>query len=198
MKQSLRFLHGIIDVLGWVCVAALMLMIANVFIDVFVRYVLVDLMKTLDMYMWYDTHLSWLGGIGMQELEWHWFSAMFMLGLGYTMREDGHVRVDVFYDRFSDKTKSIINIVGTLLFTIPFCGLVAYYCWDFFIHSYQSGESTGDPGSLPRLWPAKLILPVSFFFVILSAFEIVLKETLRLRGEDLSFLASETKEDNKS
>ncbi|MEO0443628.1 MAG: TRAP transporter small permease subunit, partial [Pseudomonadota bacterium] len=173
----------------------------NVFSDVFVRYVVVDALKAMDLYLWYDANLSWLGGVGMQELEWHWFSVMFLFGLGYTLREDGHVRVDVFYDNFPRKTQAWINIIGALLFTIPLCMVIIFgdgivgQGFDFeagsrdaaigyFLESWESEENIGDPGSLPRLWPVKLVLPVSFAFLLLSCFAVVLKEILVLRGEE--------------
>jgi TRAP-type mannitol/chloroaromatic compound transport system permease small subunit len=180
MKPVLNFINKIIDVVGWICVFAMLLMIVNVFIDVFVRYVVVDAFKAVDLYLWYDKNLSWLGGVGMQELEWHWFSVMFLLGLSYTLREDGHVRVDVFYDNFSRRTQAWINILGTLIFTIPFCILVVHFSWDFFVESYMNQENRGDPGSLPRLWPVKFFLPVSFALLILSAIAVILKESLVL------------------
>jgi TRAP-type mannitol/chloroaromatic compound transport system permease small subunit len=178
MKTTLLFLNKIIDIVGWICVVALMLMIINVFIDVFVRYVVIDMVKYFDIYLWYDEHFSWLGGIGMQELEWHWFSVMFLMGLGYTLRENGHVRVDVIYDTFAEKKKSWINIIGALVFAIPFCSLMVYDGWDFFLTSFISEENKGDPGSLPRLWPGKLIIPVAFAFLILSLIAVMIKEYL--------------------
>lgn len=183
MKFTLHCLNKIIDAVGWVCVIALLLMIFNVFIDVFIRYVIVDILVYLDAYSWYNKHLSWLGGIPMQELEWHWFSIMFLLGLGYTLRENGHVRVDVFYDRFSERTKSWVNIIGALIFTLPFCLLIAYYSSEFFWNSFISGENIGNPGSLPRLWPIKLILPLAFLFLVLSTFAVILKEILALSSD---------------
>ncbi len=183
MKSTLRFLNKIIDAVGWICVIALLLMIVNVFIDVFVRYVVIDVVKYFDIYLWYDKHFSWLGGIGMQELEWHWFSIMFLMGLGYTLRENGHVRVDVVYDTFAERKKSWINLIGAVIFAIPFCLLVVYYGWDFFLESFNNQENKGDPGSLPRLWPVKLIIPVSFAFLILSAIAVMIKEYLTLTGQ---------------
>lgn len=178
MKSTLRFLNKIIDVVGWICVAALLLMIVNVFIDVFVRYVVIDMVKYFDIYLWYDKHFAWLGGIGMQELEWHWFSVMFLMGLGYTLRENGHVRVDVLYDTLSQKKKSWINLIGSIIFALPFCSLIVFYGWDFFMSAFESQENKGDPGSLPRLWPIKLIIPVSFAFLMLSIVAVMIKEYL--------------------
>jgi TRAP-type mannitol/chloroaromatic compound transport system permease small subunit len=178
MKSTLRFLNKIIDVVGWICVVALLLMIVNVFIDVFVRYVVIDMVKYFDIYLWYDKHFAWLGGIGMQELEWHWFSVMFLMGLGYTLRENGHVRVDVLYDTLSQKKKSWINLIGSVVFALPFCVLITYYGWDFFMSAFESQENKGDPGSLPRLWPIKLVIPVAFAFLILSIIAVMIKEYL--------------------
>jgi len=183
MKTTLNLLNRIIDIVGWICVIAMLLMVVNVFIDVFVRYVVIEAVKSLDLYLWYDKHFSWLGGIGMQELEWHWFSVMFLFGLGYTLRENGHVRVDVLYDNFSTNTKAWINIIGALIFTIPFSILIVYYGWDFFLASFASGENKGDPGSLPRLWPIKLTISVAFVILILSAITVILEESLVLTGK---------------
>ena len=183
MKFLLDKINTLLDMIGWVCVMALLLMIANVFIDVFVRYIVIDLTKAIHVYQWYDSNLGWLGGIGMQELEKHWFSLMFLFGLSYTLKENAHVRVDVFYDKFSRKTQAIINIVGAMIFTIPFSILVLDYGWDFFAASFASGENKGDPGSLPRLWPFKLMIPIAFLLLILSAVSVILSEALVLKGE---------------
>ncbi len=183
MKAILKVLNKIIDIVGWICVVAMLLMVVNVFIDVFVRYVVVEVMKSLDLYLWYDANLYWLGGVGMQELEWHWFSVMFLFGLGYTLRENGHVRVDVFYDNFHRNTQAWINIVGALIFTIPFSILIIHYGWDFFLESWMNEENKGDPGSLPRLWPIKFTIFSSFIILILSAITVILEESLVLAGK---------------
>ncbi|MGH1485666.1 MAG: TRAP transporter small permease subunit [Cellvibrionaceae bacterium] len=184
MKSVLHFLNKIIDIVGWICVIAMLLMVLNVFIDVFVRYIVVGTLVYFDAYLWYDKYFSWLGGVGMQELEWHWFSIMFLMGLGYTLRENGHVRVDVFYDNFPRRTQSWINIIGAIVFALPFCILVTHYSWGFFEESFINQENRGDPGSLPRLWPVKLVLPLAFGFLILSAVAVILKESLVLAGSD--------------
>ncbi|WP_291722950.1 TRAP transporter small permease subunit, partial [Bernardetia sp.] len=60
----------------------------------------------------------------LSELEWHIFSFFFLVGAAYTLKDDKHVRVDVFYARFSEKNKALINLFGTLFFLIPFCIIV--------------------------------------------------------------------------
>ena len=179
MKPILRILNRIIDASGYVCVAALLFMVANIFIDVLVRYVVFDVFRHLQWIAaidWFNENVAWLGSVGMQELEWHFFSAIFLLGLGYTLRDNAHVRVDVLYEGFSRTTQAWINIVGGLVFTLPFALLIVYYGADFFYESFESMENKGDPGSLPRLWPGKLLIPTAFIFLILSVITVMLSE----------------------
>jgi len=98
MKFFLNLLKTLIDAIGGLCSIVMMLMVLNVFYDVVMRYFFNDV------------------SIAMQELEWHLFAVMFMFGIGYTLKEDGHVRVDIIYDQMSKKTQAIINLVGSLLF----------------------------------------------------------------------------------
>lgn len=179
MKTLVDVLNKIIDVSGYICIAALLLMIINVFLGVFVRYVVfgsLQYFQWITAIDWYNEHLSWLGGVGMQELEWYFFSVMFLLGLGYPLRDNGHVRVDVLYDNVSRTTQAWVNIIGGLIFAIPFSILMFYFSFAFFYDSFQSMENRGDPGSLPRLWPVKLVLPIAFVFFILSVIAVMLKE----------------------
>lgn len=186
MKKLLACLNKIIDAIGYLCVVVLLLMILNVFIDVFIRYVVFGLLQHFQWIAaldWFNENISWLGGIGMQEMEWHLFSVMFLLGLGYTLKENGHVRVDVLYDKFSPTTQAWINIIGGLVFALPFSLLILYYGSGFFYESYVSMENKGDPGSLPRLWPIKLVIPVAFAFLILSIVTVILTQWQVIRSE---------------
>lgn len=185
MKQVLFAINKVINLSSYICIAALFLMVVNIFINVLVRYVVFGLFQDwgwIDVIDWYNAHLPWLGGVGMQELEWHFFSAIFLLGLGFTLRDNGHVRVDVFYDRFSRKTQAWINILGGLVFALPFSLLILYFGYDFFFESYESMENKGDPGSLPRLWPGKLLIVMAFFFLVLSIVAVILSEVLVIKN----------------
>ena len=165
MNKAITVLQRIINGVGALCAVLLLLMILNVFYDVIMRYLFNNV------------------SIGMQELEWHLFSAMFLLGIGYALNEDAHVRVDVFYDRFSARTKAMINIIGIVLFLIPFSLLVIHFADDFVYESFQLGERSGDPGGLPYRWLIKSVIPLSFMFLILSGVCFVLKQIQVLRGE---------------
>ena len=121
--------------------------------------------------------------VAVQELEWHLFAIMFLLGAAYTLRDDGHVRVDLFYSRFSPKTQAIINLTGTLLFLIPFSIMVIYTSYGFVMNSFAIGEKSPDPGGLPARYILKAVIPVSFILLLIEAFAIVSKSILILANK---------------
>lgn len=132
--------------------ALLLLTIINVFLDVVLRYVFNNTL------------------IGLQELEWHLFSGLFLLGIAYTLQNNAHVRMDVFYDKFSPKKQAVINIVGFIIFIIPISVLIAYDGFGFAYESYLLGEQSGDPGGLKYRFIIKSVIPISFILVIISGF----------------------------
>lgn len=156
MNTSLKFIGKIIDALGNFCSVLMLLMIANVFYDVIMRYFFNDV------------------SIGMQELEWHLFAGMFMFGIAYTLKEDAHVRVDIFYDVMTTRKKSLVNIFGSLVFALPITLLILYFSFDYTYEAYQMGEGSGDPGGLPHRWIVRSVIPVSSFFLILAIFHVLL------------------------
>lgn len=164
MNASLKFITKIIDALGLFCSLLMLLMIANVFYDVIMRYFFNDV------------------SIGMQELEWHLFAAMFMFGIAYTLKEDAHVRVDIFYDAMSAKKQAIINIFGSLTFALPITLLILYFSYDYAFEAYEMGEGSGDPGGLPHRWIVRSVIPLSSVFLVLSIFHMVLSNIQILRG----------------
>jgi TRAP-type mannitol/chloroaromatic compound transport system permease small subunit len=90
-----------------------LLTIFNVFLDVLLRYAFNN------------------SSIALQEMEWHLFSAMFLLGISYTLQKDAHVRVDIFYTKFSPQKQALTNLIGFALCILPISLLVAYYGIDF-------------------------------------------------------------------
>ncbi|WP_369820688.1 TRAP transporter small permease subunit [Oleiphilus sp. HI0125] len=149
---------------GFVACILMLLMLLNVFYDVVMRYVFNDV------------------SIGMQELEWHLFAAVFLLGTPYAMQRDGHVRVDIFYEGWSDQRKAIVNLVGALIFIFPFVALVTYYGASFAHDAYSIGEGSGDPGGLPYRWIIKSLIPISFIFIGIAALGMMTKAILVLKG----------------
>ncbi|XAW88584.1 TRAP transporter small permease subunit [Vibrio sp. CDRSL-10 TSBA] len=151
-----RLFNRISDFWGWVSSILFILLVLNVVYDVVMRYVFNDV------------------SIAFQELEWHLFSAVFLLGIPYTVKAGGHVRVDIIYERLSHKAQAVVDIAGTLLFLLPFCLLVAYFGIDFAKESFELGETSGDPGGLPSRWIIKAIIPLSFLFMAISGLGLIL------------------------
>ncbi len=158
MNFSLKIIGKIIDTLGNFCSLLMVLMILNVFYDVIMRYFFNDV------------------SIGMQELEWHLFAAMFMFGIAYTLKEDDHVRVDIFYDAMSKRKQAFINIFGALVFALPITILIGYYSIDYTIEAYTMGEGSADPGGLPHRWIVRSVIPLSSVFLMLSIIHVVLSQ----------------------
>ena len=113
--------------------------------------------------------------IYLDELQWHLFSLVFLLGAAYALKHDRHVRVDVFYQRFSPKGQAWINLLGTLLFLVPFCLLVVRQSWVFAERAYLTNESSADPGGLPARYLIKGALVVGFVLLLLQALSVILR-----------------------
>ena len=107
------------------------------------------------------------------ELEWHLFGIIFLISAAYTFQQDGHVRVDVFYDRFSAKTKAWVNVVGTLFLLFPFCGIVFLESLSFVNSSFQLQETSPQPGGLPARWLIKSAIPVGLLLLLLQGISLI-------------------------
>ena len=116
------------------------------------------------------------GSIALQELEWHLFDVVIMLGIAYTLQRSAHVRVDIFYDQYSDRTRHLINIFGALFFILPFSLLIIYVGFDFVVISFDQMEASSDPGGLSYRFLVKSLLPLAFVLLIVQTLSEVYKE----------------------
>ena len=107
--------------------------------------------------------------VALQEMEWHLFSVIILLGLSYSLSEEGHVRVDILYTGFSEKKKAIVNMIGVILFILPLSLLIAYGSINFVEKSFIFMEQSGDPGGLPFRFIIKGLIPTSFVILILMS-----------------------------
>ena len=108
------------------------------------------------------------------EAQWYMFDLVFFLGAAYVLKHDEHVRVDLFYNQYSPKTKALINLLGTALFLIPFCVLVIIFSWDTVLYSWLDLEVSPDPGGLPR-YPIKTLIPIGFILLIFQGISEIIK-----------------------
>jgi TRAP-type mannitol/chloroaromatic compound transport system permease small subunit len=154
-------------ILGNVAGLLFILLLFNVFYDVVARYVFNSV------------------SIGMQEMEWHLYASMFLLGVSYGIATEGHVRVDVIYERLSPKRRAIIDLTGSIVLLIPFTLMVAWYGIDFTWQAYDIDEGSGDPGGLPNRWIIKGVIPFSFLAMAISGIGMMLRSINTLRGYHL-------------
>jgi TRAP-type mannitol/chloroaromatic compound transport system permease small subunit len=122
-----------------------------------------------------------LNSNGFIELQWYLFSLVFLLGAAYTLKHNAHVRVDVLYGRLSAKGKAWINLLGTLLFLIPFCVLMLWTAWPAVQESWSLREMSSDPGGLPR-YPIKTVIPIAFMFLLVQGVAMLIRQVAILRG----------------
>lgn len=111
----------------------------------------------------------------LQEGAWHLFGLIFLLGAAYTLKYDRHVRVDVFYTRFSPRLQAGINILGTLLFLIPFSVVIMWTAFPFIANSYSIGETSPEAGGLPARYLLKAAIPLGFAMLILQSIALMIK-----------------------
>ena len=166
-------INRVSEFLGKFTAVLFLLLLLNVFYDVVMRYVFNDV------------------SIGMQEMEWHLFATIFMLGIPYTLYKEGHVRVDIIYDNLTPRKQAWIDLLGTLFLLIPFTLLVSKYGIDFMLESYELGERSGDPGGLPYRWIIKGMISFAFTFIFISGVGLLLKSINTLRRSDTNAQAKQ-------
>jgi TRAP-type mannitol/chloroaromatic compound transport system permease small subunit len=146
-----KFFDRFSNLMGWIAGVLNLLMLVNVFYDAITRYL-------------FNT-----GSIALQEMEWHLFAMVFLFGMAYCLKEDGHVRVDLLYDHFPPRWKAVVNIGGTLLLLLPLSMLIIEGSLWYVKEAYTIGEISGDPGGLGQRWLIKAVIPASFVFLIISS-----------------------------
>lgn len=110
------------------------------------------------------------GSVALQELEWHLFAIIIMLGASFTLKHDGHVRVDLLYasSRLSDQQRAYIDIFGSVFFLLPFAGLIVWTSIPFAYDAFVYSEISPDPGGLHYRWLLKASIPLGFTLLALQ------------------------------
>lgn len=156
-----RINEGVGQAVSWLTTVLMLLVVA----DVISRYL-------------FNTSKAWT-----IELEWHLFALIFLLGAGYAFKHDRHVRVDLFYTRFSKRDQALVNLVGGLIFLVPWCLLVIYSSWGYAMQSYRIGEGSPDPGGLPLLYPIKFSIAIGITLLLLQGIANIIQSYLTLRNQ---------------
>ena len=168
LRQIAGLIDGLNDKLGIVIRWLTLLMVLTGAISAVVRYFARSQQWTLNL-------------TPATEAQWYFFSVIFLLGAAYGVNHDVHVRVDVMYERVSDKVRAAIDMAGTILFLVPFSILMLYVSFPAVRVSWQIKEMSPDPGGLPR-YPIKALILVSFTLLLLQAFSQLVKQADVLLG----------------
>ncbi|MBK8183480.1 MAG: TRAP transporter small permease subunit [Candidatus Competibacteraceae bacterium] len=122
------------------------------------------------------------GSNALLESQWFMFGLVFLFCSAWTLREGGHVRIDILSSRLSSTARIWIDILGSLLFLLPVCLLIVLDSWNFFLIAYQTNDGSANPGGL-LWWPIKLAIPVAFILLSLQGVSEIIKNLAVLTGD---------------
>ncbi|MCX7660827.1 MAG: TRAP transporter small permease subunit [Caldimonas manganoxidans] len=115
------------------------------------------------------------------EIQWYLFAAVFMLGVGYVLLHNAHVRIDFISSRLSKRTNAIIDIFAMVVFIIPLSVILIKLSWPLFVNAWHSGEMSQNAGGLVR-WPVYLLVPTGFAILLAQAVSELIKRVAFLTG----------------
>lgn len=109
------------------------------------------------------------------ELEWHISAVIFLIGASYTLMYDKHVRVDLFYERLDTRKRNWVNVLGILIFVVPWSIVLIYHGWNYAASSFSYGQGSSQPNGLPARYIIKSFIPIGFCLLLLAGMSIVIK-----------------------
>ncbi len=123
-----------------------------------------------------------LGWIAMQESITYMHAVLFLGAAAYTLKHQGHVRVDIYYRRFSERGRAWVDLLGTLLLLVPVCVFIFAIGWDYVAESWSLQEGSREAGGLPGVWLLKTMILVMPVLMILQGVALAVRALLVLRG----------------
>ena len=139
---------------------------------------IVVLVSAANAIMRYTIHYS---SNAFLEIQWYLFGVIFLFSSGYTLLRNEHVRIDLISSKFSKRGQVWIDIFGILFFLMPMAIVIMLLSWPVFMHAFESQEMSNSAGGL-IVWPARLMIPVGFFLLILQAISELIKRVGFLMG----------------
>ena len=122
-----------------------------------------------------------IGFIWMQELVRFFYAAVFMLCAAYTLVENAHVRVDIFYSKMSEKNKNLVNILGSIFFLIPVCFITFFYSFSYVINSWMQLEGSLEERGLHAVFIMKTFIWLFSFMLFAQALSIIFSNINKIR-----------------
>ncbi|HSO05943.1 MAG TPA: TRAP transporter small permease subunit [Pelomicrobium sp.] len=163
-ERAANFLDSLIDWVGRATSWLTLILVLLIAVEVLLRYT------------------ASIGAVWAQELEWHILAVIALWGIAYTQKEDGHVRVDILYQNFSERTKLWVELGSALLVMLPISLYIAWLSIAFVQQSHGMGEISPDPGGLTHRWILKSFVTTGFALLAVQSLAIALRSAGRLRS----------------
>ena len=165
MLQAINcFTRGVGRVVAWLC----LLLVGLTVLVVLLRY------------------FFGMGSIAVQESVTYVHSIIFMLGLAFTLQSGGHVRVDIFYREFSARRKAWVDLIGTIFFLLPFCGLILFGSWDYVMASWSIKETSSETGGIAGIYLLKTLMLAMPVTLALQGIAQIIDSILVLKNQQTS------------
>lgn len=126
-----------------------------------------------------------VGSIAAQEAVTYMHGCLFMLGAAYALKNEAHVRVDIFYRNFSPRTKAWVNSLGGIVFLMPLCAFICFASWNYVAESWLIRETSPEPGGIPAVFLLKSLLPLMALNLFLQGLAEILRNALFLVEEQV-------------
>ena len=123
-----------------------------------------------------------IGWIALQESITYMHATVFLVGAAWAMQQQAHVRVDIFYSRFSEKTRAWIDLLGSLVMLLPVMVFIAWISWEYVLDSWAVLEGSREAGGLPAVFLLKSLILVMASMLILQALVEVTRSIQAIRG----------------
>lgn len=122
------------------------------------------------------------GSIALQESVTYMHAALFLVGSAWTLRENAHVRVDIFYNRCNENTRALIDLLGSLFLLMPLMLFIAWISWTYIADSWSVHEGSREAGGLPGVFLLKSLILVMSALLVLQGVADAMRAVLKLRG----------------
>ena len=165
MKNSIRILESISETTGRIFAWATLFMVIVTFLVVVLRYA-------------FNT-----GWFAMQESITYLHAITFMMGAAYTLKHDGHVRVDIFYRKMGYRHRALVDLLGGLLLLLPVALFIAWSSWDYVLTSWSFNEGSPEAGGLPWIYLLKTLMLIMPVLLILQGLAQILSAWRQLKGD---------------
>lgn len=165
VRRIARFVDGVGDWSFYLSAALYPVLMAVIVFNVFLRY-----------------GFS-IGSIELEELQWHLYSAAFLLGLAHVFRMDANIRVDFLSRRFSQRKKLNVELMGLLLLALPFLAIFTYFAYFYFQKAWMLNEVSPHSSGLPARFIIKFVLFFAFLSLLLQALVTAAKQVATYRSD---------------